>query len=170
MDTDVHLRIKRANAHDVPLILTFIRELAEYEKLLDGVTATEESLRATLFDSQRYAEALLAYRGSQPVAFAVYFFNYSTFAGLPGLYLEDIYVRPAYRGLGVGRQIFNLLARIAIEHDCTRIEWSVLNWNKSAIGFYQRLLAEPMQDWTVFRLPKAKLKQMALESMRDAPF
>jgi GNAT superfamily N-acetyltransferase len=155
------LRIEKATVHDVPLILQFIRELAEYEKLLDRVTTTEELLRETLFGPRPAAEVLLAYETTEPVGFAIYFFNYSTFMGRPGLYLEDLFVRPAVRGQGFGRALLAHLAQIAIERNCGRMEWAVLDWNEPAIGFYKRLGAVPMDDWTVFRLWDKALRDLA---------
>ena len=164
MAATAQVRIKPATEEDVPLILTFIRELADYEKLVGSVTATEERLRATLFGPQPFAEAIIAYDRNEPVAFAVYFCNYSTFTALPGLYLEDIFVRPASRSLGVGRQIFSFLACEAVRRGCDRMQWAVLDWNQPAISFYQRLAAEPVKDWTVFRLGKEKLDELAAET------
>jgi GNAT superfamily N-acetyltransferase len=155
------LRIEQATAESVPLILAFIRELAEYEKVLDKVSVTEEGLRATLFGPRPYAEAIIAYENAEPVAFAVYFFTYTSFAGLPSLYLEDIFVRPASRGLGVGRQLLAFLARRASQRGCGRMEWSVIKWNEPAMAFYKKLGAEPVKDWTVFRLGKDKLEELA---------
>jgi len=160
------LLIKEATKADVPLILTFIRELAQHERAIDRVSATEEGLRLTLFGPRPYAEAIIAYENNEPLAFALYFFSYTSFSALPGLYLEDIFVRPAARGSGVGRQILAFLARRAIEHDCARMEWSVLNWNEPAIHFYEKLLAEPVHDWTVFRLSKDKMAQLAKQPAR----
>jgi len=155
------LRIEEAREKDVPLILQFIRELAEYEKELGRVTATEEVLRATLFGPEPYAKTALVYVGEEPAAFAIYFFSYSSFPGVPSLYLEDIFVRPPYRGLGVGKKLLAFLARRAGEHGCGRMEWSVLNWNASAIGFYEKLGAAPVRDWTVFHLAKEEMEEIA---------
>lgn len=155
------LRIREATQEDVPLILNFIRELAEYEQALDRVSATEEILRATLFGLKRYADALIAYIDKEPAAFAIYFFSYSSFTGLPNLYLEDIFVRAAYRRLGVGKDLLAFLVRRAKEQGCGRLEWSVLNWNKSAIGFYEKLGAEPVLDWTVFHLADDEMDELA---------
>jgi GNAT superfamily N-acetyltransferase len=158
------IRIRSATEADVPLLLTFIRELAQYEKAPERVSTNEERLQGTLFGSRPYAEAVIAFQDSSPVAFAIYYFTYQSSVGLPGLYLEDILVREAWRGAGVGRQMLGFLARQAIEHGCGRMEWSVLNWNKLAMGFYEKLGAEPMRDWTVFRFSKDKLKELASES------
>lgn len=146
------LRIQPAKERDVPLILRFIRGLAEYEKLSDSVVATEERLRCTLFGPRPGAEVVLAYRDRDAVGFALYFFNYSTFLGLPGLYLEDLYVLPEARGQGVGRELLRYLAQRARECGCGRMEWAVLDWNQPAISFYRNLGAMPMNEWTVYRL------------------
>lgn len=155
------IRIEEATEEDVPLILTFIRGLAEYERGLDRVTATEDTLRATLFGPKPCAEAVIAYEADAPVAFTVYFFSYSSFFGRPNLYLEDIFVRPASRGSGVGRELFTFLARRARERGCGRMEWSVLNWNAPAIAFYEKLGAEPVRDWTVYHLNKEEIEKLA---------
>ena len=155
------LQIEEASEKDVPLILQFIRDLAQFEKAQGRVLASEEILRATLFGPTPYAAALIAYAGKEPAAFAIYFFSYSSFSGLPNLYLEDIFVRPAYRRLGVGKQLLADLARRAVERGCGRMEWSVLNWNESAMGFYEKLGAEPVRDWTVFHLAKERMNRLA---------
>lgn len=155
------LNIQEATEADVPIVLQFIRELAVYERSVDRVTATEEVLRSTLFGPKPYAKAIIAYDGEQPVAFAIYFFSYSSFTGEPSLYVEDIFVRPADRGLGLGRQMFTFLARRASEHGCGRMEWSVLNWNEAAIAFYRKLGAAPVRQWTVFHLAKEELEKLA---------
>lgn len=154
------VRIEAATEKDVPLVLAFICELAHYERALDRVTATEEILRASLFGSRPCAECVIAYEDDVPVAFAIYFFSYASFTGLPNLYLEDIFVRPASRGAGVGRQLFAFLARRAAERGCGRMEWSVLNWNAPAINFYEKLGAQPVRDWTVFHLNSAELEKL----------
>jgi GNAT superfamily N-acetyltransferase len=166
MVEDARLRIKQATVEDVPLILTFIRELAQHERALDRVSATEEGLRLTLFGSRLYAEAIIAYQNNQPVAFAIYFFSYTSFSALPSLYLEDIFVRPVARGSGVGRALFAFLAQKAIEGNCARMEWSVLNWNQAAIRFYEKLDAEPVRDWTVFHLSREKLGQLTTRTVQ----
>lgn len=158
------LRIERTTEKDVPLILKFILELAEYEKLSDSVTATEDRLRSALFGPQPLAQAVIAYDNEAPVAFAVYFLTYSTFSSRPGIYLEDIYVRPPHRRLGVGHQLFSFLAREAIERGCTRLELAVLNWNQQPIGFYEKLGAKPNNEWTVFRLSETNLQELAAEA------
>ncbi len=141
------LQIRAASADDVPLILQFVRELAEYEKLSGDVNATEDQLRKTLFGSKPYASALLAYYRAEPIGFAVYFFSYSTFLARPSLYVEDVFVRPAQRGCGVGRRLFLELFRIAKREGCGRVEWNVLDWNTRSIAFYERLGATVQREW-----------------------
>lgn len=153
------LRIEPARVVDVPLILGFIRELADYERLSDQVSATEAALEATLFGARPAAEVLIAWSGAQAVGFALYFPNYSTFLAKPGLYLEDLYVQPAHRGLGIGRALLQQVAAVAIERGCGRLEWSVLDWNEPAIGFYQNLGSAPLDDWTIFRLTGEALQR-----------
>jgi len=157
------LRIVSAVAADLPLIHRFIRELADYERLLDAVTATEEKLRRTLFGPRPAAEVVLAYDGDEPVGFALFFPNYSTFLAQPGIYLEDLYVRPEARGRGVGRALLVYLARLAVERGCGRLEWAVLDWNESAIRFYKGIGARPMDDWITFRLTGDALARLAAE-------
>ena len=153
--------IRAATAGDVPLILGFIRELAAYERLAHEVIATEEGLRDTLFGPRPYAEVIIAEAGGEPAGFALFFHNYSTFLGRPGLYLEDLYVRPAARGRGIGRALLAHLARLAAERGCGRLEWWVLDWNADAIRFYRSLGAQPMADWTVFRVSGEALERLA---------
>lgn len=154
--------IRAAVPSDVPAILSLIRELAEYEKLLDMLVATEASLHQALFGSRPSVEALVADVGSQTVGFALFFHNFSTFLGKPGMYLEDLYVRPAFRGQGLGKALLARLAQMANERDCGRLEWSVLNWNEPSIRFYESLGARPMSDWTVYRLTGDALRQFPL--------
>ncbi len=157
------LRIRPATEDDVPLILHFIRELAEYEKLRHEAVATEEQIRQTLFGPRPYAEVVFAELEGEPVGFALYFHNYSTFLGKPGLYLEDLFVRPEVRGRGVGRRLLAHLAAIAKERGCGRMEWFVLDWNEPAIRFYRSLGARPMDEWTVYRLTGPELDALAAE-------
>lgn len=159
-----NIRIEPACREDVPLILAFIRELAEYERLADTVAATEERLTETLFGARPAAEVLLAHLDGTPVGFALFFQNYSTFLAKPGLYLEDLYVRPAARGKGVGRALLLHLARLATQGGYGRMEWAVLDWNGPAIGFYRALGAAPMDDWTVFRLTGDALERLGRTS------
>lgn len=158
------LTIREATAGDVALILRFIRELAEYERLAHEVVATEESLASSLFGPKRYAEVLIAEVSNEPVGFALYFHNFSTFVGRPGIYLEDLYIRPELRGRGFGRALLSRLAAIALERNCGRVEWAVLNWNDSAISFYRSLGALPMDQWTVFRITGDSLLSLAKNS------
>jgi len=158
------VRIEAATAADVPEILRMIRGLAVYEQLEDEVVATEDGLRESLFGSQQGAEVVLARVGSDAVGFALFFHNYSTFLGKRGLYLEDLFVRPEHRGRGYGRLLLGHLARLAVARGCGRFEWSVLDWNEPAIGFYRQMGAVPMSDWTVFRLAGAPLRAMAAEA------
>lgn len=160
------LRIEKAHEIDVPLILSFIKELAEYERLPHEVVATEELLRQSLFGERSYAECLIAYQDHTPAGFALFFHNFSTFRGRPGLYLEDLYVRPQMRGMGIGRALFLRLAKLARERRCGRMEWAVLDWNEPAIRFYKSLGAIPMDEWTVFRLTTEALNQLAEDNSR----
>ena len=155
------LSLKMATEQDVPLILTFIKGLAEYERLADAVIATEDGLRQTLFGPRPYAECVIARWQGQPAGFALFFHNYSTFLGRPGIYLEDLFVKPELRGQGVGRALLQFLARLAQERNCGRLEWSVLDWNVSAIGFYKSLGAIPLEEWTIFRLKDEALTRLA---------
>jgi len=152
--------IRRATEADTAQILQFIRELARYERLEHEVVATEAQLRETLFGPRPYAEVLIASAAHEPVGFALFFHNYSTFRGQPGIYLEDLYVKEHMRGQGVGRQLLRQLARLAIERRCARLEWAVLEWNAPSIAFYRNLGAQPMEDWRTFRLTGAALEQL----------
>ena len=162
--TSATLTIRPATEADVPLILRFIRELAEYERLLHEVVATEDRLRETLFGARPAAEVVIAEDAGEPVGFALFFHNYSTFLAQPGIYLEDLYVRPEARGRGVGRALLAHLAALAQERGCGRLEWWVLDWNESAVRFYRSLGAQPMEDWTVFRLAGDDLARLAGEA------
>ena len=153
--------ITAASERDVPTILQMIKALAEYEKLSHAVTATEERLRDTLFGPRPAAEVLMAYADDHPAGFALFFHNYSTFVGQRGVYLEDLFVAPQWRGKGLGRQLLARLAHIALDRGCGRLEWSVLDWNTPAIGFYRRLGAVPMDDWTIFRVAGDSLQRLA---------
>ncbi len=157
----VDLRIEPAGIRDVPLILSLIKALAEYERLANEVEATEAGLRESLFGATPHAEAVIARVGSEPVGFAVWFHSYSTFLSRPGLYLEDLFVLPEWRGRGIGRALLCRLARIARERDCGRMEWSVLDWNDRAIGFYRSIGARAMDEWTVYRLTGEALDRLA---------
>ena len=158
---DPSIRVSPAGEKDIPLILRFIRELAEYEKLSKDCVATEELLRDALFGKVRYAEALTAHYGNEPAGFAIFFHNFSTFLAQPGIYLEDLYVVPHLRGKGIGRALLVRVARTAKERGCGRFEWAVLDWNEPSIAFYKKLGAVPMSDWTVFRVTGRALDKLA---------
>ena len=153
--------IAPATPDDVPLILSMVRELAEYERLAHEVTATDALLRDALFGPSPVAHAVVARDGSAPAGFALYFFNFSTFLAKPGLYLEDLFVRPAWRKRGLGRLLLVHLARIAVERGCGRMEWSVLNWNETALRVYRAIGATPLNEWTVQRLTGQALADLA---------
>jgi len=155
------LRIDAATECDVSTILILIKALAEYERMSGEMIADEAALRASLFGHPPAAEAVIARAGAEPVGFALWFHNYSTFLGRRGLYLEDLFVMPEWRGRGVGRALLTHLARIAVERGCGRMEWSVLNWNQPAIRFYRSLDAKPMDEWTVYRLTGEALVRLA---------
>lgn len=153
--------LRAATREDVPLILGFIRDLAEYEKLLDQVVANEAMIAANLFGERPQAEVVIAEHDGQPAGFALFFHNFSTFRGRRGLYLEDLFVRPEYRGFGIGKALLAQLARLAVERGCARFEWAVLDWNAPAIGFYQSLGARLLDDWRVCRLDGDALTRLA---------
>ena len=155
------MSIRFAEPGDVPVIMELIRGLARYEKLEHEVEASEERLRRGLFGERPYAETLIAEQDGKAVGFALFFHNFSTFLGLPGIYLEDLFVVPEQRGAGVGRALLQRLARLAVERGCGRLEWAVLDWNRDAIRFYERLGARPNSDWTVYRLTGESLHTLA---------
>jgi len=155
----MEFRIEPASERDLPLILKLIKGLAEYEKLAHAVIASEETLRESLF-TKRVAEVLIGYAGDEPAGFAVFFQTFSTFLGVPGMYLEDIFVEPRWRRKGLGRQLLVRLAKIANERGYGRGEWSVLDWNELAIGFYKALGAKPLDEWTMFRLTGESLRKL----------
>src|SRR6478736_10185261 len=157
----IDFQIRPARVQDVPIILELIRDLATYERAPNEVTATDEQLVDVLFGERPVAEVLLAFEGQSPVGFAVYFYNFSTWLGRPGLYLEDLFVKPENRGKGYGRALLVELAKIARDRGCGRMEWAVLNWNEPAIEFYQALGAKPMDEWTVFRLTREEIARLA---------
>lgn len=154
------LTFRNAERKDTALILQFIRELADYEKMLDEVVADEATLEEWIFERQK-AEVIFAVEEGTEVGFALFFHNFSTFLGRAGIYLEDLYVRPECRGRGYGKAILKKLASIAVERGCGRLEWWCLDWNKPSIDFYLSLGAEPMSDWTVYRIAEDTLKQLA---------
>jgi GNAT superfamily N-acetyltransferase len=152
--------IRAAIPEDVPVIAELIRALAEYERLSQEVTLKESDLHDYLFGKRQYAEVLIAEEKQEPVGFALFFHNFSTFLARPGIYLEDLFVRPAYRRNGHGKALLKRLAQIAVERGCGRLEWAVLNWNTPAIDFYQALGAKLLQDWTVFRITGDELRRL----------
>jgi GNAT superfamily N-acetyltransferase len=154
------LHIRNATEADVPLILQFIRDLAIYEKLEHKVIATEETLRRTLFGNPRFAEVIFAEVEGEEVAFALFFHNYSTFLAQPGIYLEDLFVKPESRGRGIGKALLAHLARLAKERGCGRLEWAVLDWNTPSINFYKSIGAVPLSDWIVFRLGREAMEKL----------
>jgi GNAT superfamily N-acetyltransferase len=158
---DVIFRL--AEEKDVPLILELIRGIAEYEKLLHEVKTTEEQLRNSLFGERRFAEVILADYKNETAGFALFFHNFSTFVGRPGIYLEDLFIKPHLRGKGIGKLLLTYLGKLAMERNCGRIEWSVLDWNEHAIQFYKKLGAKPMDEWTVFRVDGEVIEKLADE-------
>jgi GNAT superfamily N-acetyltransferase len=156
-------QIKSATESEVPVIFSFIKKLAEYERLSAEVVATEELLRETLFGQRQTAEVAIGYLETKPVGFVLFFHNYSTFLGKPGLYIEDLFVDEDYRRHGYGRELLLHVARLAKERGCGRLEWAVLDWNQPAIGFYQKLGASPMSEWTVFRITGKSLDELAAQ-------
>jgi len=162
-DTKIEdFKIRFAKAEDVSLIFEFIKKLAVYEKMLDEVVATEEILKETIFE-QKAAEVIIGEYKNKPVAFSLFFHNFSTFVGRPGLYIEDIFVDPEMRGKGFGKAIFSFLAKLAVDRKCGRMEWSCLDWNEPSINFYKSLGAKAMDEWTVYRLHGEALLNMAKE-------
>ena len=155
------LLIRAASENDVETILSFIQELAEYEQLAHLVEADAETLHATLFSDTRYAEVVIAECDTRPAGFALFFHSYSTFMARPGLYLEDLYVKPDFRGRGIGGRLLSHLGELACQRACGRLEFSVLNWNAPAIDVYEKLGAQPMNDWTMYRFSGPALRQLA---------
>jgi len=156
----MEFRLVEATERDIPLILSLIHALADYEQLTHAVVATEASLRESLF-GRRAAETIIGYAGDEPAGFAMYFQTFSTFKGVPGMYLEDLYVIPKFRRHGLGTMLLQRLAQIALDRGYGRIEWSVLDWNEPAIGFYKSLGAAPLDEWTVFRLKGDSIRRLA---------
>ena len=152
--------LRKAQPGDAGLVLYFIKKLAEYEKLLDQVEADEETLHQSLF-VKKAAQVLIAEEDGTPIGYALYFYNFSTFTGRPGLYIEDVFILPEYRGKGYGTQIFRRLANIALEEGCARMEWSCLDWNEPSLQFYRNMGAVPMEEWTVQRLSEETLRKVA---------
>ena len=157
----VDFTIKPATKKDVPVILDFVKKLADYERLSDEVVATEELLQRTLFGQRRTAEVAIGYFNSDPVGFVLFFHNFSTFLGRSGIYIEDLFVDESFRRRGFGRALLTHVAKLAAARACGRLEWSVLDWNEPAVNFYKKLGAMPMNEWTVFRVSGDKLRQLA---------
>src|SRR3990167_7125247 len=153
--------IKTAGIEDVPFILNFIKELAGYEKLAHEVVATEDLLKETLFGGRANAEVIIGYLNHQPICFALYFHNFSTFLGRPGIYLEDLFVKPEARGKGIGQKVLAYLAHLAKTRNCGRLEWWVLDWNETAINFYKRIGARAMSEWTTYRVTGQALDDLS---------
>ena len=163
IDTNIDdLKLRFAEIKDVPLILEFIKELATYEKMSNEVVATEEMLLESLFE-RNMAEVIIGEYKNKPVAFALFFHNYSTFLGRPGIYLEDLYVKPEMRGKGIGKIILSFLAKLCVDRKCGRLEWSCLDWNQSSIEFYKQMGAVPMDEWTIYRVCDDVLDKLALK-------
>jgi GNAT superfamily N-acetyltransferase len=165
--TSTNIHIRMATEPDVPVILGFIQALAEYERLRDSCVATEARLRRTLFGPRPAAEVLIASIEGKAVGIALFFHNYSTFLAQQGIYLEDLFVNPEARGHGVGYALLSELARIAVDRDCGRLEWAVLDWNQLAIDFYKRIGADPLDGWTTFRMTGHALHELAAASSPD---
>lgn len=155
-----NFKIKQVEEEDIPLLLSFIKKMAEYEKLENQVSATETNLKESLFGKKKYAEATIIFKNNIPAGYAVYFYNFSTFTGKPGLYLEDIFILPEFRGLGAGKELFRFVINKAKENECERLDWCVLDWNKPAIDFYNSFGAQLLDDWKVFRLDKQSLLKL----------
>jgi len=155
------LRIEPATPQDLPAIVNLVKQLAQYERLEHAMVASADDFRQALFGPDRHAHALIAFWGDTPVGLALYFRTFSTFLGRPGIYLEDIFVEPEYRGRGIGKALLQRLARIAKGHNCGRLEWSVLTWNQPSIDFYHKLGAVTMEDWRIFRLTGDALEALA---------
>jgi GNAT superfamily N-acetyltransferase len=160
-----NFEIRDAVAADIPIVLQLIRDLATYERAPNDVVATEENLHEVLFGAEPAAKVVIAFENTEPVGFAVYFFNFSTWLGRPGLYLEDLFVKPDMRGRGYGRALLVHLAKIACDRNCGRMEWAVLNWNEPAIEFYKTIGAVPLEEWRVFRLTSDAISRLAESSV-----
>jgi GNAT superfamily N-acetyltransferase len=168
-ETDVHgVTLRMATRADAETIFEFIKDLAEYERLSHEVITDPLELERRLFDGRQVAEVVLAEDDGVPVGFALFFHNFSTFLGRPGIYLEDLFVRPTERGRGIGRALLGFLAKLAVERDCGRLEWAVLDWNDPAIGFYRKLGAQSMDGWTTFRMTDTALESLAAGEPGDS--
>lgn len=160
-DTNIrNFKVRETSEEDIPLILSLIKEIAEYEKMSDEVIATEETLRNSIFENNR-AEVVILELDEKPVGYALYFYNFSTFIGRSGLYLEDIFIKKEFRGNGFGKEVFKFLGKKAREEGCKRMEWTCLNWNEPSIRFYKSLGAVPMDEWTVYRLKEKEILNLS---------
>ncbi|GHV62365.1 N-acetyltransferase [Spirochaetia bacterium] len=159
---DEHTHLRFAAAEDAPLIVEFVRELAEYERLLDQAQATAEDFRKNVFEEKK-AEVVICEYDGKPAGFALFFYNFSTFLGRPGLYIEDLFVKPDFRGKGLGKLLLAFVARLARERNCGRLEWSCLDWNEPSIAFYKSQGARPMSEWTTYRVTGQELAALALK-------
>ena len=160
-DTSIdNLKIRETSEEDCGLILSFIKEIAEYEKLLEEVVATEETLKESIFNNNR-AEVVIVELDGKAVGYALYFYNFSTFNGKSGLYLEDLFIKKEFRGRGIGKEVFKFLVKKAKKEDCKRMEWSCLDWNEPSIKFYKSLGAVPMDEWTVYRLTEKEINKLS---------
>ena len=155
------VKIRKATIDDSSLILTFVKELATYEKSQDSVLTSVDDIKKNLFDKNTTTEAVICLSDDKPIGFAVYFLNFSTWLGKSGLYLEDLYVSPEFRGCGAGKKLLKYLAQLAVENDCGRFEWSVLDWNEPAINFYESIGAKPLSEWVGYRMEAQSLKDFA---------
>jgi GNAT superfamily N-acetyltransferase len=162
MQIDEHMRLRFAAAEDAPLVVDFVRSLAEYEHLLDQAQATAEDFRKYVFEEKKAEIIIIEYDG-EPAGFALFFHNFSTFLGRPGIYIEDLFVKPEFRGKGLGKLLLTFLARLARERNCGRLEWSCLDWNEPSIAFYKSQGARPLSEWTAYRVTGRELAELALE-------
>lgn len=160
MKTGDELLIRKAEINDAALILSLIKEIADYEKLSHEVTATEGDIKENLFGEKKYAEVLIAEYENEPVGYALFFYNFSTFTGRPGVYLEDLFIKPKFRGKGIGKTLLLRLIELAKDKNCGRVEWCVLDWNEPAINFYKNLGAKPMDGWSIFRVTEDKFEKI----------
>jgi GNAT superfamily N-acetyltransferase len=165
-DKKVEFIIRQAEENDAALLLDFIRRLADYEKRLHEVSATEEDIRSVIFD-RKVAEAIIADYKGEPAGFAVFFHNFSTFLGKPGIYIEDLFVCPEFRGRGLGKRLFSYIAQLAVQRNCGRVEWTVLTWNEPAISFYKKIGAIPKDEWMLYKLSGNALEKLAVFKSKE---
>jgi GNAT superfamily N-acetyltransferase len=166
IDKKVKFTIRAAQESDTGLLLDFIRRLADYEKRLHEVTAKEEDIRSVVFD-KKIAEAIIAEFNGKPAGFAIFFHNFSTFLGKPGIYIEDLFVSPEFRGRGLGKSLFSYIAQLAVTRGCGRVEWTVLTWNEPAINFYKKIGAVPKNEWMLFKLSGSALENLVISKSEN---